>query len=73
MANQGIIKSQTYTGISSAQTSRYTIELWLFVEDASQYIKGINIIYVEHMNLTTVTDPTNNQNLLILCFPQEYC
>ena len=44
----------------------------MFVEDTSQFTKGINLIYVNHVSLAVLTEPENNNNLKVYCFAQEY-
>ena len=57
--------------IRPSGNSRYTIEAWIKVEGADNFLNGINMIWQNHISLSILTDKETN-SLSYYCFPQDY-
>lgn len=67
--NISFLNDITYPNITPSFNGRYTIELYINMNDATLLTNGINLIWTKHISLTLITDSTN---LKVMCLPQSY-
>ncbi len=73
MYNFNIFKNDTvFQNIPASRENRYTIEFWFYVEHAEGFDYGMNIIYQDHIAVSTYAETPDDNNLNIYCFPQAY-
>jgi hypothetical protein len=72
LLNFNRVQDQVYSSVPSSRTSRYTIEVWIWIEKVDQFAYGMNFIYDRHVGLSILMNQTTNSALSSVCFPQEY-
>ena len=65
-------KDVVFEDIPASRTNSYTMEFWFYVESADDFRGGMNIIYEDHMTISTVAHNIDDTDLDIYCFPQAY-
>ena len=65
-------KDVVFEDIPAARTNSYTMEFWFYVESADDFTKGMNLIYEDHMTISTLAHNINDNDLDVYCFPQAY-
>ena len=65
-------KDVVFEDIPASRTNSYTMEFWFYVESADDFTKGMNLIYEDHMTISTLAHNINDNNLFVYCFPQAY-
>ena len=61
-----------FNNIPSSRNNRYTIEFWFYVESSDDFTKGFNIIFEDHISISTYSKNKNERDLSVYCFPQAY-
>lgn len=51
---------------------RYSIGIWVFIDDIVNFDNGFNIIYEKHIALHITTNEYNQSNSEVMCIPQAY-
>ena len=72
MYNLNRIDDFTFKDIPSVHTGRYAVDFWLYVQDANDFLYGMNIIYDNHLSINFHAETKESKDLIILCFPQGY-
>ena len=73
MFNFNIFKNDViFENIPASRANRYTMEFWFYVESADDFREGMNIIYEDHMTISTHAHNIIDTDLDIYCFPQGY-
>ncbi len=73
MINFNILKKDiVFEKIPSSKSNRYTMDLWFYIENADDFTQGFNIIYQEHITISTYAKNKNDNDLIVYCFPQSY-
>jgi hypothetical protein len=73
MFNFDIFKNDIiFDDIPASKANRYTMEFWFYVESADDFLSGMNLIYEDHMTISTVAHNLNDTDLDVYCFPQGY-
>ena len=65
-------KDVIFEDIPGSRTNSYTMEFWFYVESADDFTKGMNLIYEDHMTISTLAHNIDDTNLDVYCFPQAY-
>ena len=58
--------------LPSSRTNRYTLEFWFFIEQPSEMENGLNFYWDKHLSISLITDKSNINGLIGICFPQAY-
>ena len=67
MFNFNIFKKDViFEDIPSSRTNSYTMEFWFYVESSDDFTKGMNLIYEDHMTISTLAHNIDDTNLLML-------
>jgi hypothetical protein len=48
------------------------MEFWFFIESADNFTQGMNLIYEDHMTISTLVHNVNDTDIDVYCFPQAY-
>ena len=73
MINFNVLKNDIiFDNIPSSRANRYTIDFWFFIENADDFTKGLNVIYQDHITISTYAKNKNENDLIVYCFPQSY-
>ena len=73
MFNFDIFKNDViFDDLPASRTNSYTMEFWFYVESADNFTQGLNLIYEDHMAISTLSHTIDDQNLDVYCFPQAY-
>ena len=73
MFNFNIFKKDVvFDDIPASRANRYTMEFWFYVESADDFRGGMNLIYENHMTISTCAHNINDTDLDVYCFPQAY-
>ena len=65
-------KDVVFDEIPASRTNSYTMEFWFYVESADDFTKGMNLIYEDHMTISTLAHNIEDNDLDVYCFPQGY-
>ena len=73
MFNFNIFKNDViFDNIPASRGNRYTMEFWFYVESSDDFRGGMNIIYDEHMTISSLAHNIDDTDLDVYCFPQGY-
>ena len=73
MINFNIFKEDiVFDKIPASRANRYTMEFWFFIESADNFTQGMNLIYEDHMTISTLVHNVNDTDIDVYCFPQAY-
>ena len=73
MFNFNIFKNDVvFEDIPASRANRYTMEFWFYVESADDFREGMNLIYEDHMTISTHSHGLDDTDLDVYCFPQGY-
>ena len=73
MFNFNIFKNDVvFENIPASRANRYTMEFWFYVESADDFREGMNIIYEDHMTISSHAHNIIDTDLDVYCFPQGY-
>ena len=61
-----------FEDIPASRANSYTMEFWFYVESADDFTKGMNLIYEDHMTISTLANSIDAHNLEVYCFPQAF-
>ena len=61
-----------FNDIPASRTNRYTMDFWFYVESADDFQKGFNIIFEDHMTISSFAGSTSDNDITVYCFPQGY-
>ena len=56
-------KDEIFDDIPASKTNSYTMDFWFYIENANDFTYGMNIIYEDHMTISTFADNINCNNL----------
>ena len=73
MFNFNIFKKDVvFENIPASKANRYTMEFWFYVESADDFREGLNLIYEDHMTISSQVHNIDDTDLDVYCFPQAY-
>ena len=73
MINLNILNNDIiFKDIPASRSNSYTMEFWFFIESADNFTEGMNLIYEDHMTISTFAHDVNDNDLDVFCFPQGY-
>ena len=73
MFNFNIFKKDVeFENIPASKANRYTMEFWFYVESADDFRGGMNLIYEDHMTISSLVHNIDDTDLDVYCFPQAY-
>ena len=73
MINFNVFKNDIiFDNIPSSKANRYTMDFWFFIENPDDFTKGLNVIYQDHITISTYAKNKNENDLIVYCFPQSY-
>ena len=61
-----------FPNIPASRSNRYTMEFWFYIESPDNFLKGFNIIYEEHIAISTYAKELTDTDITVYCFPQVY-
>lgn len=61
-----------FSNLPVSYWGKYTMEFWFMVQNLSNFVQGLNVIYSQHLAISLITDYSNKNNLNIVCFPTEF-
>ena len=73
MFNFNIFKNDVvFENIPASRANRYTMEFWFYVESADNFTEGLNMIYEDHMTISSLVHNVEDTDIDVYCFPQGY-
>ena len=71
--NFNIFKTDVvFDNVPAARANRYTMDFWFYVESADDFTKGFNIIFEDHIAISSFATSTTDTDITVYCFPQAY-
>ena len=71
--NFNIFKTDVvFNDVPAARANRYTMDFWFYVESADDFTKGFNIIFEDHIAISSFASSTTDTDITVYCFPQAY-
>ena len=61
-----------FPDIPASRANRYTMDFWFYVENADDFTKGFNMIYEDHITISSYSKDKSEIDLIVYCFPQGY-